>query len=47
MINGCVFIKNSADNQDIEAKFYPGFSGVKYDKTAKWETYCCSFNTRV
>ena len=42
------FHKNSADyNQDIEAKFYPGFSGAKYDKTAKWRHIAVSFNTRA
>ena len=41
-------IKNSADyKQDIEAKFYPGFSGAKYDKTAKWRHIAVSFNTRA
>ena len=42
------FHKNSADyEQDIAAKFYPGFSSGKYDKTAKWRHIAVSFNTRA
>lgn len=42
------FHKNSADYQkNVEANYYPGFSGAKYDKTAKWRHIAVSFNTRA
>lgn len=42
------FGKNGGEHkQDIERKFYPGFSGVKNDLTSKWRHIAVSFNTRA
>jgi OOP family OmpA-OmpF porin len=42
------FGKNGGEyEQDIERKFYPGFSGAKNDITSKWRHIALSFNTRA
>lgn len=42
------FGKNGGEHvQDIERKFYPGFSGAKNDITSKWRHVAVSFNTRA
>jgi len=42
------FGKNGGEHkQDIERKFYPGFSGAKTDNTSKWRHISVSFNTRA
>lgn len=42
------FAKNSGEyEKDIEAKYYPGFSSAKYDKSSKWRHIALSFNTRA
>ena len=40
--------KNGGEHQqDIERKFYPGFSGAQSDKTQKWRHIAISYHTRA
>ena len=42
------FAKNSGEyKQDIDAKYYPGFSGAVIDNSSKWRHIALSFNTRA
>lgn len=39
--------KNSADGNNIEQNYYPGYKGGMYDKTPKWRHVAISFNKRA
>jgi outer membrane protein OmpA-like peptidoglycan-associated protein len=39
--------KNSADGNEIEQNYYPGYKSGMYDKTPKWRHVAISFNKRA